>query len=76
MALAGDIFMRSFYERFWRQPFERFWREDEAATAVEYAVLLALILIAVMSAIGAVASQAGGMWGNTKNSLDAAGFGS
>jgi pilus assembly protein Flp/PilA len=68
--------MRRFYERFWHRQFDRFWREEEAATAVEYAVMLALILIAVMSAIGAVASQAGGMWGNTKNSLDAAGFGS
>ncbi len=73
---AGDIFMRRFFERFWRQQLGRFWHETDAATAVEYAVMLALILVAVMSAIGAVASQAGGMWGSTKNSLDAAGFGS
>jgi pilus assembly protein Flp/PilA len=68
--------MRTFFERFWHQQFGRFWREEEAATAVEYAVLLALILMAVLSAIGAVATQTGGMWANTKNSLDAAGFGS
>ena len=68
--------MRTFFERFWHQQFGRFWREEEAATAVEYAVMLALILVAVMSAIGAVASQAGGMWGNIRGDLNTAGFGS
>jgi pilus assembly protein Flp/PilA len=53
-----------------------FLYDDTAATAVEYAVLLALILVAVMGAIGAVASQAGGMWGNIKTDLDSSGFGS
>lgn len=56
---------------FWR----RFLRDSEAATAVEYAVMLALILIAVMSAIGAVGGQAGGWWGGIKNNLTSAGFG-
>jgi len=32
----------------------RLYRDDHAATAVEYAVLLALILVAVISAINAV----------------------
>jgi pilus assembly protein Flp/PilA len=73
---TGDILMRRFFERFWHQQLGRFWREADAATAVEYAVMLALILVAVMGAIGAVASQAGGMWGSTKNALDSAGFGS
>jgi Flp pilus assembly pilin Flp len=58
--------------RFWFQ----FWTAEEAATAVEYAVMLALILIAIMGAIGAVAQQAGGMWGNIKSDLDSNGFGS
>lgn len=51
-----------------------FLRDEEAATAVEYAVLLALILISVISAIGTVGSQSGGMWGGIESSLDAAGF--
>ncbi|HQU42495.1 MAG TPA: Flp family type IVb pilin [Pirellulales bacterium] len=56
---------------FWR----RFLRDAEAATAVEYAVMLALILIAVMSAIGAVGGQAGGWWGGINSNLTSAGFG-
>jgi Flp pilus assembly pilin Flp len=54
----------------------RLFREDEAATAVEYAVLLALILMAVIGAIGAVGGQAGGMWGGIDTDLEASGLGS
>lgn len=50
-------------------------REEEAATATEYAVLLALILVAVVGAIGAFGSQAGGLWGGIDSSLDATNFG-
>ncbi|HET6883214.1 MAG TPA: Flp family type IVb pilin [Pirellulales bacterium] len=56
---------------FWR----RFLRSNEAATAVEYAVMLALILVAVISAISAVGGQAGGFWGGIKTNLDTSGFG-
>jgi pilus assembly protein Flp/PilA len=59
-----------------RRFLHQFWYDETAASAVEYAVLLALILVAVMGAIGAVASQAGGMWGNIKSDLDSSGFGS
>jgi len=52
------------------------WRQEDAATAVEYAVMLALILIAVIGAIGSVGSQTGGMWGNIDGDLTSAGFGS
>jgi hypothetical protein len=38
--------------------------------------MLALILVAIMGAIGAVAQQTGGMWGNIKSDLDSSGFGS
>ncbi len=48
--------------------------EEEAATAVEYAVLLALILVSVIGAIGTVGSQAGGMWGGIESDLQACGF--
>lgn len=56
---------------FWR----RFLQDSEAATAVEYAVMLAMILIAVISAIGAVGGQAGGFWGGIQTNLNSAGFG-
>jgi pilus assembly protein Flp/PilA len=52
------------------------WRQEEAATAVEYAVMLALILIAIIGAIGTVGSQTGGMWGGIDSDFSAAGLGS
>lgn len=54
----------------------RLWRQDDAATAVEYAVMLALILVAVIASIGTVGSQTGGMWGNIDSDLNSVGFGS
>jgi pilus assembly protein Flp/PilA len=42
----------------------RLCRDDQAATAVEYAVLLALILVAVISAISAVGNSTNGIWAN------------
>lgn len=56
--------------RFIRQ----FLRGEEAATAVEYAVMLALILIAVIGAIGSVGSQTGGLWGDINQDLDSKAF--
>ncbi|MBX7168139.1 MAG: hypothetical protein K1X74_17520 [Pirellulales bacterium] len=53
----------------------RFLQADEAATAVEYAVMLAMILISVIAAIGLVGMQTGGMWGNIDGELDTHGFG-
>jgi Flp pilus assembly pilin Flp len=55
------------------------WRllsDEDAATAVEYAVMLALIIGAVITAIGSVGTQTGGMWGNIQASVNAVGFGS
>jgi len=49
---------------------------EEAATAVEYAVMLALILLAVVGAIEVVGTQSGGMWGGVQNDLNDVGFGS
>ncbi len=56
--------------------FQTLWRQEDAATAVEYAVMLALILIAIIGAIGSVGSQTGGLWGNIDGDLITAGFGS
>jgi pilus assembly protein Flp/PilA len=44
---------------FWR-PIERFLRDEDGPTAVEYAVMLALIVITCMSAIGSVGSSTAG----------------
>jgi pilus assembly protein Flp/PilA len=47
----------------------RLYRDDEAATAVEYAVLLALILMAIISAINALGNTTSGIWANDVNKI-------
>ncbi len=49
-------------------------RREEGATAVEYAVMLALILTAILGAIGAVGNQTGGMWAGIVSQLHSFGF--
>jgi pilus assembly protein Flp/PilA len=40
----------------------RFLATDDAATAAEYAVLLALILLALISAVTSVGNSTSGLW--------------
>ncbi len=49
-------------------------REEEAATAVEYSVMLAMVLLAVLAVIGTVGSQSGGMWNGIVGDLEDVGF--
>ncbi len=53
----------------------QFLISEDAATAVEYAVMLALILLTVIGAITTVGTEAGGLWGGIKEDLDSTGFG-
>ncbi len=50
----------------------RLYRDDQAATAVEYAVLLALILLAIISAISALGNGAHGIWASDANKIETA----
>jgi pilus assembly protein Flp/PilA len=52
----------------------RFLRAEEAATAVEYAVMLAMILAVILLAVGSVGAHSGGMWSNVLSSLLGVGF--
>ena len=52
----------------------RLFRDEEAATAVEYSVMLGLILMGVLSAVGMVGSQSGSLWSNIITKLRDAGF--
>ena len=52
--------------------FRRFWRRTEAATAVEYAVMLALILMVIFGAVTAVGSKTSQSWTNSSNSISTA----
>lgn len=51
---------------------QRFFKDDEAATAVEYAVLLALILVAIITAIDAVGSTSTNYWTNDAQQIETA----
>ena len=51
-------------------------REEHAATAVEYSVMLALILVAIIGAIATVGQGTGGMFSNNQAQLTSHGFGS
>ena len=52
-----------------------FLASEDGPTSVEYAVLLALILMAIIGAVGAVGAQTGGMWGNIDRDMTTAGLG-
>jgi Flp pilus assembly pilin Flp len=54
----------------------RFVRDCEGATAVEYAVILALIMLAIAASIGSVGARTGGLWGTIETDLQNHGFGS
>lgn len=53
-----------------------FLHEEQAATAVEYSVMLALILLAVIGAVASVGQGTGGMFSSNRTALEAVGFGS
>lgn len=55
---------------------KRFLFGTDGTTAVEYAVMLAMILLAMLATIAAFGGQTGTMWGNTNTKLNNAGFGS
>ncbi|MBN2578148.1 MAG: Flp family type IVb pilin [Pirellulales bacterium] len=52
----------------------RLLRNEEAATAVEYAVMLALILLSVIAAISSVGLENGGMWSRNVDELKSVQF--
>lgn len=55
---------------------KRFLSDDDGTTAVEYAVMLAMILMSVIAAISALGTSNGGMWGNVNTQLQTKAFGS
>ena len=48
----------------------RFVREDEAATAVEYSVMLGLIVVVCLVTIQSVGTDASGLWNDIATELD------
>lgn len=52
----------------------QFLSSDDAATAVEYAVMLALIIGLMIATLQSFGSATGGMWSNTNTELQSHGF--
>lgn len=51
-----------------------FLHDDSGPTAVEYAVMLAMILLVVITSIAAFGQAQNGMWGRIGGDLQAHGF--
>jgi pilus assembly protein Flp/PilA len=51
---------------------KRFLHEEDGPTAVEYAVMLALIIVVCIVAIGTLGSNASSLWGSNESNLDIA----
>jgi len=52
----------------------QFLTSDDAATAVEYAVMLALIIGVMIATLQSFGSATAGLWSNTDSELQAHGF--
>lgn len=50
-------------------PLVRFLKSEDGPTAVEYAVMLALIVVVCLAAVRAVGSNAAAKFNNVKNAL-------
>jgi Flp pilus assembly pilin Flp len=51
---------------------QQFLFDDEAATAVEYSVMLAMILLACIGVITLAGGETYNFWGNNRDAIDAA----
>lgn len=49
-----------------------FWTDEEAATAVEYAVMLALIIVACLGSVSALSNATADSFNDTANAISAA----
>jgi pilus assembly protein Flp/PilA len=48
---------------------------DDGTTAVEYAVMLAMIIMACIGTVSLFGGQTGTLWGNSNTKMESAGFG-
>ena len=51
------------------QIFRRLFASDKGATAVEYGLIIAMIVLAMIGALSNVASKTNAMWGNVANEV-------
>jgi pilus assembly protein Flp/PilA len=48
----------------WSKFARRLWRSERGATAIEYGLIAALIVVAIMSSIGSIGETVSDMWNN------------
>ena len=53
----------------------RFLHDDTAATAIEYCIVMTVILLSVIIAVAAVGAGTGGLWGGAQSHLNTTNFG-
>ena len=58
--------------RGWLGGLTSFWQDDDAATAVEYAVMLALILVAILGSVTALSNATRDSFNNTASAISTA----
>jgi pilus assembly protein Flp/PilA len=46
----------------WSKFASRLWRSERGATAIEYGLIAALIVVAIMSSIGSIGETVSAMW--------------
>ena len=52
-----------------RTTFRRLSRDNRGATAIEYGLIAALIVVAMMGGLSALGGGAGGMWSKINNTV-------
>ncbi|MFY9252156.1 MAG: Flp family type IVb pilin [Fuerstiella sp.] len=57
-----------------KNPVKTFLNDSDGTTAVEYCVMLAAILLAMMLGLAAAGSGVASWWGNIDSELDSNGF--
>lgn len=52
-----------------RQPLSSLKSDEKGATAIEYGLIIALIVLAIMASVSQVATKTNEMWGNVSNAV-------
>ena len=53
------------------QFFKRLLRDNRGATAIEYGLIVALIVIAVIASVQSVANETNGLWATVRDNVSA-----
>jgi Flp pilus assembly pilin Flp len=60
--------------KYYLQRFRTLLADEDGVTSVEYAVVLAMILMTILGAIGSVGDETGKMWSRIEGDLTDVGF--